>query len=302
MTIESNIIHSDNEELLLVLRYFDFFKYPLDKIQLYTFLSTRIEKIQTLDQTLDFLVAEQKIEEKCGYYALKDIDSLLSNRLKGEKRFRALSGRIEKTSKRLSRFPFIEFVGLSGSLSKGYAPEKSDIDLFIITSKNRLWICRTILHVFKKISFIKGSQHWYCMNYFVDETALEIEEQNYFTAIELATLKPLADKLNFHQKLIENNAHWMNKVLPNYQYKQGSDVKELHVYWLFKIFELLGSERLNSFLMHWTDKKWRRKWKRKNYPAEDYELAFKTRINISKNHLHNYQKKLLDYLSKIQQK
>lgn len=301
MQLEANTSLLPGEELVMVLRYFDYFSYPLNIDELYTFLSVKVDRIQIISNTLEILITEQKIEEKNGYYALHNIDLLLKNRSEGKKRFEALFPRIEKTAHRLRRFPFVQFIGLSGSLSKGYAPEKADIDLFIITRKNRLWLCRTILHLFKKISFLKGSQHWYCMNYFVDETALEIEEQNYFTAIELATLKPLADTSNFHQKLIENNAHWMNKVLPNYQYKQSSDVKEVRVFFAMKIFEIFGSGRLNSFLMHLTDKKWRRKWKKKNYPAEDYELAFKTRINISKNHLHNYQKKLLDYLNKIQQ-
>lgn len=302
MNSESNRPLLASEELITVLRYFDYFSYPLKKVELYTFLRAKFDNIQMISKTLEILIEEKKIEEKNGFYALVNIDLLLKNRMEGEKRFVALYPRIEKTTQRLRRFPFVQFVGLSGSLSKGYAPEKADIDLFIITAKNRLWLCRTILHLFKKISFLKGSQHWYCMNYFVDETALEIEEQNYFTAIELATLKPLADTSNFHQQLIESNAHWMNKVLPNYQYKQIRDLKEMRVYWVLKIFELFGSRRLNSFLMHWTDKKWRRKWKKKNYPAEDYELAFKTRINISKNHLHNYQKKLLEYLKNIQQK
>lgn len=300
MNLVPNTTLSLREELLIVLRYFDYFRYPLKKDELYTFLSAKVDKIQMISNTLETLIAEQQIEEKNGYYALNEIEKLLKNRTEGEKRFDALYPRIDKTTQRLRRFPFVQFVGLSGSLSKGYAPENADIDLFIIAKKNKLWVCRTVLHLFKKISFLKGSQHWYCMNYFVDETALEIEEQNYFTAIELATLKPLADTSNFHQKLIEHNSLWMSKVLPNYQFKQSSDVKELRVFFVFKIFELFGSERLNSFLMHWTDKKWRRKWKKKNYPAEDYELAFKTRINISKNHLHNYQKKLLEYLKNSQ--
>lgn len=285
-----------SEELLLVLRYFDYFNFPLSKKQLHTFLSAKVDSMQILDYAIEALVAQQIIEEKDGFYALKNIKRFVANRLEGEQRFRDLSARIEKTTQRLSRFPFVTFIGLSGSLSKGYASEKADIDLFIVTRKNRLWICRTILHVFKKISFIKGSQHWYCMNYFVDETALEIEEQNYFTAIELSTLKPLADQDSVHQNLIESNIHWMSKVLPNYQFGPKNDTGKMRVFWPLRIFEIFGNDSLNAFLMYWTDKKWRRKWARKKFPAEDYELAFKTKINVSKNHRHNYQKKLLELL------
>lgn len=285
-----------SEELLLVLRYFDYFNYPLRKKQLHTFLSAKVDSMQILEHSIDGLVAQQIIEEKDGFYALKNCEQLVSNRLEGEERYKALSARIEKTTSRLHRFPFITFIGLSGSLSKGYAAENADIDLFIVTKKNRLWICRTILHLFKKISFLKGSQHWYCMNYLVDETALAIEEQNYFTAIELASLKPLADQDRVHQNLIESNIHWMSTVLPNYHYSPNEDTEKIGVFWPFKVFELFGTDSINKFLMQWTDKKWRRKWARKKFPAEDYELAFKTRINVSKNHRHNYQKKLLELL------
>lgn len=296
MNKESNTFHSLSEAIIMALRYFDYFKYPLTKVQLSDFLGINIDINQSFDQTLQNLIVDLQIQEKSCYYALKDIDNLINNRIEGEQRFKALSARIEKSTHRLRRFPFVKFIGLSGSLSKGYASENADIDLFIVTQKNRLWICRTILHLFKKISFVKGSQHWYCMNYFVDETALEIEEQNYFTAIELATLKPLADKDNFHQMLLQRNAHWMNCVLPNYSFEPVGDKKSIKVFWAMSVFEFFGNDFLNTLLMKWTDKKWRLKWAKKNYPAEDYELAFKTRINVSKNHLHNYQKKVLDHL------
>ncbi len=55
--------------------------------------------------------------------------------------------------------------------------------------------------------------------------------------------------------------------------------------------------KLNENLMKLTDTKWRRKWNVKGYPREDYELAFKTTLHISKNHPANYQKKILKALS-----
>jgi hypothetical protein len=91
----------------------------------------------------------------------------------------------------LYRFPFVRGIGISGSLSKNYADEDADIDFFIITSRNHLWIARTFLHGLKKLSFLVGKQDWYCMNYFIDEEALVIAEKNIFTATEVVTLKPV---------------------------------------------------------------------------------------------------------------
>ena len=44
----------------------------------------------------------------------------------------------------LKLIPFIRWVCVSGSLSKGVMEEDSDIDFFIIVQKNRLWMVRAI--------------------------------------------------------------------------------------------------------------------------------------------------------------
>jgi hypothetical protein len=281
------------------LGYFDYFKYPLNKAQILLFSTIQINSDNELNEALLQLVSNKKIEYKNGYYSLSDIDDYLSKRLEGESRFKELEDRVNKSCKRLSNFPFVRFVGLSGSLSKGYAPPNADIDLFIITQKNRLWICRTLLHLMKKISFLKGSQHWYCMNYFIDETALQIEEQNFFTATELATLKPRVDTAQFYDTFLTHNMGWMNNQLPNYIKPDRTPTLTTKLKWWGKVIEALSSDGLNKGLMVLTDRKWRNKWKRKNFPQQDYELAFKTRINISKNHFHNYQKKMLQHLDKV---
>jgi hypothetical protein len=76
-------------------------------------------------------------------------------------------------------------------LSKNFADERADIDYFVVTKANRLWIARTLMHLFKKLTFLVGKQHYFCMNYFVDEEALTIQEKNLFTAVEVATLIPV---------------------------------------------------------------------------------------------------------------
>lgn len=287
------------KEVLTILGYFDLFKYPLNKEQIFHFSTATFDDLNDLEMLLNKMVFEQKIYQKEGFYALRDIDEYVNNRVLGELRYEQMRTRIEKTSRRLRYFPFIKFVGLSGSLSKGFASTNADIDLFIVTQKDRLWICRSLLHLFKKLTFLKGSQHWYCMNYFVDETALLIEEQNYFTAVELSTLKPLIDESNYYHKIISCNNDWIKNELPNMKFQNMDLTIKPKGFFFAKIIHLLSSNTLNMWLMKVTDYKWRKKWRKKNYPLEDYELAFKTRLNISKNHLHNYQKKMLQHLAKL---
>jgi hypothetical protein len=69
---------------------------------------------------------------------------------------------------------------------------------FITTAKNRLWIARTLMHGLKKLTFLFNKQHYFCMNYYVDEVQqLQIREKNIYTAIEVATLMPSTGRYYF---------------------------------------------------------------------------------------------------------
>jgi len=200
-------------------------------------------------------------------------------------------------------FPFVKFVGISGSLSKGYASEDSDFDFFILTSENRLWICRTILHLFKKMTFLFGQQNKFCMNYFVDVSRPELEEKNIYTAIELSSLIPVAGS-DTYNILMQHNL-WIKRFLPN-EYKRfysgpTADKKFFGAHLLELPFSLAATS-LNNWLMRITDRRWRKKWMQKKYKEEDYALAFKTTLYHSKNHPANHQKKILESLRKVANK
>src|SRR2546430_6574247 len=97
----------------------------------------------------------------------------------------------------------------------------TDIDFFIITSANRLWIARTCMHLFKKLTFLTGRQHWYCMNYYIDEEALNIEEHNIFTATELITLLPVCGNGTM-QRFFQMNS-WVSVYFPNNVLEKNSN-------------------------------------------------------------------------------
>ena len=127
---------------------------------------------------------EEGIIFKC-----EDFYSLQNNFLLAQRRVAGYEAAVKQlciarqVAKFLSRFPFVRSIAVSGSLSKYYADKDTDIDFFIITASNRLWIARTCMHILKKLSFLFGRQHYLCMNYYIDEKALEIQEKNIFTAM-----------------------------------------------------------------------------------------------------------------------
>jgi hypothetical protein len=70
--------------------------------------------------------------------------------------------------------------------------------------------------------FLKGSHKHFCVNYFIDEDHLEIEEKNLFTATELATVLPLYGSQQY-TKLIKTN-RWLKSFFPNYVPRRLDDV------------------------------------------------------------------------------
>src|SRR5688572_16924359 len=157
--------------VLKVLAYFDLFNYPLLKEEVHFFLDHAVRK-EAVDGAIDQLCIAGCIYQHGDFISLSTDGSLVTRRLKGNNHARTLLDTAYKVSSLLYRFPFVRGIGISGSLSKNFADDKADIDFFIITSANRLWIARTLMHLFKKLSYLAGRQHWFCMNYYVDEESL----------------------------------------------------------------------------------------------------------------------------------
>lgn len=288
-----------DEGCLQCLKYFGIFKYPLtpEEVHLFNPIPSTIKEVQN---TIDHLREKGIVYQSDEFYMLEDNLSWVAERRKGNLRAGKLLSGSSKYVRIISSFPFVKAIAISGSLSKFYASDQADIDYFIITEKNRLWISRTLLHLFKKLTFLTHHQHYFCMNYFVDTSALEITHPNQYSAIETVTLLPVYNEAMIVNFMEENQ--WVKRFLPNFQFKKYneyliSETRKPIKHLFEKFFNILAPEKLNHFLMRLTDKKWRRKWSGHGYSSEDYNRAFQTEISISKNHPIDFEKKVLNQLS-----
>ena len=288
------------DAVLYALRYYGYFHYPLNCEEIRANCSIPCSG-EEVGEALAVLLAMNEISAYRAYYSNHgNVQELVERRLAANKLASSQVGKAISTGRLIASFPFVRFVGISGSLSKGYADEKSDFDFFIITATNRLWICRTLLHLFKKATFLVRQQDRFCMNYFLDISQLQLEEQNIYTAIELASLIPVSGP-GVYDRLLAANYTWMSEQLPNTYapFFSFQDVREVNPF-LKSVAEAIfnpGAPWLNTRLMKLTDKLWRRKWRKRNFPDDDYNLAFKTTLYQSKNHPNNHQKKILSQLS-----
>lgn len=279
------------QEIIHTLCYFDLFDYPLKSTEVYRFLQSNHVTPADVDEKLSDLSSTGCVHRIGDFFLLRREQALVDRRLKGNEEARRWMAKAEKMARVIHAFPFVRSVMISGSLSKGYMDDSCDLDFFIVTAAGRLWISRMLLALYKRL-FLGGSHKFFCINYFVDEHSLAIEENNIFTATELATLKPLTGKSCF-PKLIAANP-WLHHFLPNCRpvTPNSTTEKESRTKVLLEcVINWLRPSFWNRLFMNMTLKRWRRLYG--GLSQKDFDLAFKTRPDVSKNHPRQFQKKVL---------
>lgn len=277
------------------LLYFSLFQYPLTEAEIFAFSEgTSKEKVKA---ELDDLVRDQIIFFIDGFYLCDNNPANIKRRISGNKMAENIHIKANKVSKFISKFPYIEGVGISGSLSKGYYDDEGDIDFFIITSPNRLWIARTLLILYKKL-FLLNSKKYFCVNYFISSNSLEIDEKNRFTATELVTLMPMYGNGSFRDFYKQNT--WVHRFLPNKTISEGlvnmnPVTKPLFSRLTEKALNNKLGEKLDAFFLKITYKKWKIKFN--NMEERHFNIALKSTKNVSKHHPLNFQRKVIDRLN-----
>jgi predicted nucleotidyltransferase len=290
------------KNILATLAYFDLFNYPLTMDEVFLYLPAKCDT-GNFEYALKCLVIDRLVYHFDKFYTLKNDYFVVSRRVKGNVKAAELIITAKKVSDLLIRFPYVRGIAISGSLSKNFADEDSDIDLFIITAKNKLWIARTLMHCFKKLTFLVNRQHYFCMNYYIDEQGLEIREKNIYTAIEIATLIPLHGDTVFEQFYIANS--WSRSYLPN-KCLRLTTAKALKSSFLKSFTEALFNnwlgDAIDNLLMRVTAKRWQKKLQLKKLNTKGIVLCLDTGKHYAKPDPRNFQDKLIvKYQSKILQ-
>lgn len=289
-------------EILKVLAYFDIFYYPLSAIEITKFLN-RESVNPDIDPALQQLIWDKTIYKHNEFYSLRDSPLIAEKRRVDNKRAERLLKTACRISSFLFQFPYVRGVGISGSLSKNVAGENADIDFFVITKRNRLWIARTAMHLFKKLTFITGRQHWFCMNYYIDEDALAIPEENIFTAVEVITLLPICG--NGTMKRFFDANDWTRTYFPNYKLNADSHQKtqsSLVKKWAESAFDNSFGEWLDNYLMKLTARRWTRKELRGKRNAKGNHMGLRSGKHIARpNPAYFQQKVLLLYDNKLKE-
>lgn len=212
---------SNKKAVVTTLLYSSLFSFPLTEEELYRYLisPTKISKNE-FSQTLKNLSPYLSIQS--GYYALSTHKMFAQRRIAMQPEVATKQKLAEQYASLLSIIPTIYFIGLSGGLAAGSAEKGDDIDFFIITKKNSLFISRllalfllSILGKRRRAGERKVSDK-ICLNMWLDTSALRfsLSSHDLYTAREIAQLRPLVNKENTYESFLSENA-WVASYLPH---------------------------------------------------------------------------------------
>ena len=212
------------QNILRVVLYFNIFNHPLKAEEIYSFLPSNSTTPAEVASTLESGAIHRVVKSREGYFFLgSSRESCIDDRRRKEQLARVRIKTALAVARFIRMFPFVRAVMLSGELSKGVASEGSDIDFVIVTQKRRLWICRSILILFKKV-FLFNSKKYFCLNHFISEENLSASLRNIYSATEIATLKPLSNHGQYVEYIRANE--WIREFFPNWKSPGLGNYKE----------------------------------------------------------------------------
>ncbi len=241
------------QSILSTLAYFDLSDYPLTKEELFSWLWLPpaigyAEFLQLLENRphLNLLLTGEEgvdpspvrrgqgevssIDSKFGYYFLPGREKIVEERrrklLISEQKLTIA----RRAAKLIRSIPFLKAVFVCNTAGSAQAKDDSDIDFFIVTEKNRIWITRLlvtfVLELFRLRRAGKRVKNKICLSFYVtvyslDLANLRVADDDIHFAYWLNQMLPVFDPEDYYLKFLHVN-QWTKTYLPNIDAKQVS--------------------------------------------------------------------------------
>lgn len=215
--MESNLVESVKKTIA----WFSLFNYPLTITELWQWLWSPGQDVSY--QEVYFLVQSGQINTIPPFVVMSGRESDIETRAQ-----RYLCS-VRKQRKALlatwwlSWLPWIEGVALCNSLGYQNARDESDIDFFIITKPNTVWLTRLLSTVALQILGQRPSEDHgrdtLCFSFYISSDAMNLQpmallETDPYLTYWVTQLNPLFGRDSIWQRFFEANS-WVKKYLPN---------------------------------------------------------------------------------------
>lgn len=209
-----------DKAILTTLAYRSVFKSGLSFHQLATYLISD-EKIDfdLYKKRLNNLIKSKKVGmKKNAYFLVGEKPLSWPKRSKNSKEHLEY---MEHALKKLERVKWIKMLAITGSVAAHNAKKEDDVDIFVITEKNRLWLTRLfVVLLLKAMNLYRTDSHSskkLCPNIFVDESSMEWEKskRSVYVAHEILMMHPIINKDDTYFKFVKKN-DWVFDYFSNY--------------------------------------------------------------------------------------
>lgn len=248
------------KDLASTLKYFSFFDYSPSFEEIYTFYPSKTSKnalktaILKIEPNSKHKAVKSRLKYTIGEYGIKQSQN--SNPKTQISKQKINNWRFRLYLKLVSLFPQVKLIGLSGSISMMNAKLDDDIDLFIISAKNRLYTARFLATIFAYIMGLKRglgqikAPNKVCLNLFFDEANLSIPDRKktLFVGHEVLQMKPLIYKNGVYEHFLAANS-WVFKLFPNAKSQiLNHKSQTIHKHFKFKNLNLFGIRNLKFII------------------------------------------------------
>lgn len=235
---------SNKRAVIQTLLYSSLFSSALTFEDLHYFLQSETPVTSgVLQQALGSL--KKSVIHKGALYALKDHEQDINESrdrraISQKKLYEAL-----KMVPYLSLLPTVLFIGVSGSVAAKNATVDDDVDLFVITTHNSLYITRLflllVLELFgkrRKRNEVQAANK-ICLNMLITESSLPFPKpyHDLYTAREIAQVYPLFERGDMYRQFLLANS-WTETILPHALGRNQNFVhRKREAYQAFTLFE-----------------------------------------------------------------
>ncbi|PJE57816.1 MAG: hypothetical protein COU81_04060 [Candidatus Portnoybacteria bacterium CG10_big_fil_rev_8_21_14_0_10_36_7] len=207
---------------LTTIAYHNSLSLALSSTEIYKFLANITPTQFCLGEirlALKDLTAKKTINESNGFFCLKNEKTLINQRLKNQKVTIKKWEKLNKLAWIIASLPYIKTSFVTGSIASDNARNNSDLDILVITNKNRFWTARAILTIVFTVlgqrrhdTYIKDRL---CHSALVTDGQL-INRDSFSFAQDIIKAIPFNISSPNSMKLFYDNS-WLNKYLSNYR-------------------------------------------------------------------------------------
>jgi len=217
----NSLDEKDNEiikrAILEVIVFFDIFDLPLTVFAIWQSLKIKTTYNRVLNTLENDLLTT--VEKKGPFYFLSGRRSIQYNKIKQAKLAQTKEKVAYKTAKLLR---FINGIKMVAVCNNFYYAKESDVDIFIIIQKNRMWISRFLITFLVHLSRLrrhnKKINNRACLSFYISENNLNIKnlslpDSDPYLCFWAKNFKPIYDD-NVYNSFWEHNS-WLKESFPN---------------------------------------------------------------------------------------